>query len=80
MPLNGAITFGDLTGKLDLLEVACDKCGRKGRYAVARLIEQRGADGRVTDLLTELSSDCPKTLAGDSAMCAARCPELVRVM
>jgi hypothetical protein len=38
MPYDGAIIFDDLIGKLDALEVACDKCGRKGRYAVARLI------------------------------------------
>jgi len=41
MPLNGAIIFGNLIGKFDVLHVACDKCGRKGRCAVARLIEQR---------------------------------------
>ena len=81
MPRNGAITFGDLVGKLDLLEVACAKCGRKGRYAVARLIEQRGPDGKIVDLLSELRSDCPKHQAGDMGdMCAARCPELLRVM
>ena len=39
---DGAIIFGDLIGQLDALEVACDKCGRKGRCTVARLIEQRG--------------------------------------
>ena len=39
MPRDGAIIFGDLLGKLDMLHVACDKCGRTGRYAVARLIE-----------------------------------------
>jgi hypothetical protein len=38
MPRDGAIIFGDLIGKL----VACDKCGRKGRYTVARQIERRG--------------------------------------
>ena len=46
MPRDGAITFSDLIGKLDVLQVACDKCGRKGRYAVARLIEQRGSDAK----------------------------------
>jgi hypothetical protein len=40
-----------LIGQLDALEVACDKCGRKGRYAMARLIEQRGRDGKVVDWL-----------------------------
>jgi hypothetical protein len=55
MPRDGAITFSDLIGKLDVLQVACDKCGRKGRYAVARLIEQRGSDAKVLDLLGELT-------------------------
>lgn len=31
MPREGAIIFGDLLGKLDALEVAYDKCVRKGR-------------------------------------------------
>jgi hypothetical protein len=63
-PRDGAIIFGDLLSKLDALEVACDKCGRKGRYAVARLIEQRGHDAKVVDLLAELKADCPKQQAG----------------
>ena len=61
MPRDGAIIFSDLIGKLDVLEVACDKCQRKGRYAVPRLIEQRGPDGKIVDLLSELRSDCPST-------------------
>lgn len=31
MSRDDAISFGDLLGKLDVLQVACDKCGRKGR-------------------------------------------------
>jgi hypothetical protein len=30
MPRDGAIIFADLIGKLDLLRVACDKCGKAG--------------------------------------------------
>jgi len=30
LPRDGAIIFNDLLGKLNALEVACDKCGRKG--------------------------------------------------
>ena len=78
---DGAIIFGDLIGKLDALEVACDKCARKGRYAVARLIEQRGRDAKVLDLLAEITADCPKKQAGNmSDQCAARCPDLPKVM
>jgi hypothetical protein len=81
MPRDGAITFGDLVGKLDALNVACDKCGRKGRYPVARLIEQRGRDDKVVDLLAEVTADCPKKRAGNMGdQCAARCPDLPNVM
>jgi hypothetical protein len=45
MPRDGAITFGDLVGKLDALQVACDKCGRKGRHAVAVEARQAGQRG-----------------------------------
>ena len=81
MPRDGAIIFGDLIGKLDVLHVACDKCGRKGCYAVARLIEQRGRDAKVIDWRDEITADCPKKQAGNmSDQCAARCPDLPKVM
>jgi hypothetical protein len=38
MPRDGAIIFRDLVGKLDVLNVECDKCGRRGRYHLRRLI------------------------------------------
>ena len=53
---NGAIIFGDLVGKLDVLHVACDKCQRKGRYAGAHLIEQRGSDAKMVDFLAEITA------------------------
>ena len=81
MPRDGAIIFGDLIGKLDVLQVACDKCGRKGRYPVVRLIEQSGRDAKAIDWLAEITADCPKKQAGNmSDQCAARCPDLPRVM
>ena len=46
MPRDGAILFGDLIGKLDVLRVSCDKCGRDGSYGLAKLIDKRGRDGR----------------------------------
>ena len=80
MPRDGAIIFGDLVGKLDMLHVACDKCGRTGRYAVARLIEQRTRYGKVIDWFAEITADCPKKQAGNmSDQCAARCPDLPKV-
>jgi hypothetical protein len=48
LPRDGALIFGDLIGKLDVLVVDCPKCGRAGRYAVRRLIEERGCFARST--------------------------------
>jgi hypothetical protein len=38
MPRDGAITFRDIAGKLDVLRVECDKCGRRGSYPIDRLL------------------------------------------
>jgi hypothetical protein len=78
MPREGSLVFGDLIGKLDLLHVVCDKCGRQGRYKVARLIEQFGADAKMTDWHPE--GDCPKRCGLDmSDQCGARCPDLAKI-
>ena len=47
MPRDGAIIFSDFIGKTEVLRVTCEKCGRDGRYIVARLIRNRGRDGKV---------------------------------
>jgi hypothetical protein len=41
MPRDDAIIFSDLIGKLDVLEFAGDKCGRKSRDALASLVRYR---------------------------------------
>jgi hypothetical protein len=74
-------TFGDLVAKLDMLVVECPKCNRSGRYAVRRLIEQRGRGLRILDWLDELTANCPrKRSASISDQCHARCPDLPKVV
>ncbi len=51
MPRDGAITLTDL--QAPFLHVVCEPCDRRGSYAVARLIAQRG-DAKLTDLLRPL--------------------------
>ena len=51
MPREGSITPADLVGKLDWLNVTCDKCGRHGRYSAARLVERLGPDAKLLDLI-----------------------------
>ena len=81
MPRVGAIRFGDLEGKLSALRIECATCTRAGQYWIARLIEQRGRDGKVADLLAEVSADCPKKIARKrNDPCGVRCADLPRVL
>ena len=77
MPRDGAIIFNDLFGKTEVLRVTCEKCGRDGRYILARLIRQRGRDAKLIDWLDELTVQCPKKIAHNmNDPCGARCPQL----
>jgi hypothetical protein len=71
------LIFGDIEGKLDMLRVECSRCGRKGRYSVAKLIAQHGRKGNMTVWVHNLKGDCP----GRNAMllherCDLICPDL----
>ena len=80
MPRDGAITFGDLDGKLEVLQVACRKCGRSGQYRVAKLIERYGPDGKLVDWKEEITADCPKRATNRAALldlCGAWFPDLI---
>jgi hypothetical protein len=81
MPRDGAIIFADLIGKLDLLRIACDKCGRDGCYGLSKLINNRGRDAKLVDWLDELTADCPKKTARNmSDQCGVKCPQLPKLL
>jgi hypothetical protein len=63
MPREGAIIFRDLVGKLDVLNVECEKCGRRGRYHLDRLIERYGIDAKLFEWSDEITADCPRKQA-----------------
>src|ERR1700722_12576650 len=48
-------TLSDLSSPV--LRIACARCGRSGRYSVARLWREHG-DLKLTDFLAELTADC----------------------
>jgi hypothetical protein len=81
MPREGAIIFRDLVGKLDVLRVTCDKCGRSGQYHVDRLILRYGIDAKLFDWSDEITADCPRKIANKlNDLCGARCPDLPKVV
>jgi hypothetical protein len=57
---NGSQTLSDV--RQVRLAIACDRCGRRGDYSVARLDGQCG-DLRLVDLLAEVTADCPRRAA-----------------
>jgi hypothetical protein len=65
MPRDGAIIFRDLVGKLGVLNVESDKCGRRGRYHLHRLIVRYDIDAKLFDCSDEITADCPRRHSGN---------------
>jgi len=77
MSNRGSITLGELQGKLDLLDIACHRCERRGRVSLARLIEEHGADTGLPNLWETLAGDCEHARAsGLNNRCAIYSPQL----
>jgi hypothetical protein len=53
------ITLGDLDGKLQMLEIACSRCDRRGLLRLDRLIEEHGAGMGLPVLGQILAGACP---------------------
>jgi hypothetical protein len=81
VPRDGAIIFGDLIGKLDMLRVECGKCGRAGRYRLADLITRYGRDEKLFAFTDDVTANCTRKRArSDSDPCGAICPNLPKVV
>jgi hypothetical protein len=73
----GAVTLGQVAERLAMLEVACGRCGRRGRYSTARLVVKHGAAMGLPDLREVLAADCPRwASAGIYDRCGVHYPEL----
>jgi hypothetical protein len=69
------LTFGDIDGKLEVLRVECTRCGRKGRYHVAKLIKRYGRRGNMTKLKPgEVFYEAPNALHAVSRNASATQP------
>ena len=77
MPRDGAIIFGDLIGKLDIVRVECPKCGRAGQYRLADLIMRYEKLFAFTD---DVAANCTRRHArSDNDPCGAIFPDLPSV-
>ena len=71
---DGAITFSNLVGRVRVLRVDCDRCGRHGRYLVDKPVYDHGADANLTEWFSNLIEDCPQKAAVRA--CDAVMPDL----
>jgi hypothetical protein len=77
---DGMITFSDLVGRLTVLRVDCNHCGRHGRYLVDKLIYDHGPDAKLIEWFSKLTKDCPqKNETGVVRACDAVMPDLQRL-
>ena len=60
MPKNGAYLLSDVVAVgLKQVDVACKKCGRRGRVSVARLLAEHGPDMPLPGLPQLIAKGCP---------------------
>ena len=62
MPREGAIAFRDIAGKLTVLRVTCDKCGRSASYRVHWLIMRYSIDAGLFDWSAQITAEAFRQL------------------
>ena len=81
MARDGMTTFSDIAGKLELLRVECEKCGRKGQYRVMRLMKELGPEATLWGFVETVTANCERRQKKDIRdPCRAVCPDLPKVL
>jgi len=62
--ISGFVTFGEIASHFSLLDVACNRCDRRGRLRVDQLVAEHGANLPMPELRHILAADCPRMVAG----------------
>lgn len=64
----------------DKIEVVCRKCGRSGRYGIARLIDRHGPDFTFMQLRKVFESTCEKSndVTRLNEVCGVAFPDMIR--
>jgi hypothetical protein len=71
MPVGRVRTLGDLMEEgHERVYMSCNKCSRTGSYHLASIV-RHGVDKGLSDLLVELSRDCPQRTPHGFELCGA---------
>ena len=60
----GVITLGQLAGFRTFMNVGCNRCDRRDRLSVRRLLAEHGPDLPVPELLRIIAADCARMIEG----------------
>jgi hypothetical protein len=60
----GVVVLGQVAARLPGLDVACNRCARRGRLHTSRLLAEHGPDLPMPDLRCIIAADCPRMIAG----------------
>jgi hypothetical protein len=81
MARDGMTTFSDIAGKLEMLRVECEKCGRKGQYRVMRLMKELGPEATLWGFIETVTTNCERRKKKDIRdPCRTGCPDLPKVL
>jgi hypothetical protein len=75
--MSGTVFLGVVAARLPVLEVGCNRCGRRGRLRTDWLAAEHGPALPMPTLLRILASDCPRMQdARPNDVCGAHFPGL----
>ena len=61
-PISGYVTLGQIATGRSVMDIACNRCDRRGRLRIPRLLAEHGRDVPVPELRRILAGDCPKMI------------------
>jgi hypothetical protein len=71
------IKLGQVAARLAMLEVACDRCDRRGRLRTDRLLAEHGPGLSMPKLRLIIAADCPRMQADKMHdVCGVHFPQL----
>jgi hypothetical protein len=59
----GVVTLGQVADRLPMLEVSCNRCGRRGRLRMDRLLADHGPALPIPELRRIVAADCDRMQA-----------------
>lgn len=73
----GIVLLGQVASRLPVIDVACNRCDRRGQLRTDRLVAEHGASLSVPALLRIIAADCPRMQAAQiHDVCGVHLPQL----